>query len=591
MGHASVCSQVSRAITRRELLMGAGVAVASGLFRPAAARSGEAAKPAAPGDLNFPLVDYHVHLDNSTIDKVLELAPKRGVKFGIVEHAGSKENKYPVVLSNDEELARYLAMLAGKPVYRGVQAEWIDWSAGFSAKMLAQLDYILMDAMTFPGKDGKRVKLWEGNVESRVEMADKQAFMDRFVAWHVELIEQQPIDIFANLSWLPAPLAGDYEKFWTPERIGKVVDAAKRHQVALEISSSFKVPKLHFLEIAKAAGVKFSFGSNGRYPNMGQLDYSVQMAKQLGLTPSDLFTPAPDGQKAAQRRKQATSRAASAGEGRLIAPGAKLEKLAGGCKFTEGPAADAQGNVYFTDQPNDRILKWSVEGKLTTFLQPCGRSNGLCFDGKGNLWACADEQNQLWCIAPSGKATVVVKDYQGKLLNGPNDLWVRPDGGIYFTDPLYKRSYWKRGPTEQDGQCVYYLAPDHRKLVRVADDLKQPNGIIGTPDGKTLYVADIAGRKTYVYDIRPDGALAGKKLFCEMGSDGMTIDHEGNVYLTGKGVTVFDRTGKKIEQIDVPGESWTANVCFGGKDQQTLFITAGSGLYGLRMRVRGAGSQ
>ena len=282
--------------------------------------------------------------------------------------------------------------------------------------------------------------------------------------------------------------------------------------------------------------------------------------------------------------------AAFGAEGGVTAPGAKVEKLAGEFQFTEGPASDAEGNVLFTDQPNDRIMKWSVDGKLTTFMQPCGRSNGLCFDAQGNLWACADEKNELWCIDPKGKVTVVVKEYQGKLLNGPNDVWVRPDGGLYFTDPLYKRDYWKRGPMEQDCQAVYYLAPDRKKLVRVADDLKQPNGVIGTPDGKILYVADIAGRKTYAYDIQPDGALAGKRLFCEMGSDGMTIDSEGSVYLTGKGVTVFDKTGKQIEQIPV-AEGWTANVCFGGKDRQTLFITAGKGLYAIRMRVKGAGSQ
>jgi len=274
----------------------------------------------------------------------------------------------------------------------------------------------------------------------------------------------------------------------------------------------------------------------------------------------------------------------------IIAPGAKVEKLAGNFQFTEGPAADAQGNVFFTDQPNDRILKWSADGKLSTFLEPCGRSNGLCFDAQGNLWACADEKNELWCIDPAGKIQVVVKDYQGKLLNGPNDLWVRPDGGIYFTDPFYKRNYWKRGPKEQDRECVYYLAPDRKALRRVADDLKQPNGIIGTADGKTLYVADIAARKTYAYDVRPDGTLAGKRLFSNLGSDGMTIDREGNVYLTGKGVTVFDRTGKQIAHVAVD-EPWTANVCFGGKDGRTLFVTAGKGLYALRMRVQGAGSQ
>jgi gluconolactonase len=282
--------------------------------------------------------------------------------------------------------------------------------------------------------------------------------------------------------------------------------------------------------------------------------------------------------------------AAFAADSGIIAPGAKVERLAGGFKFTEGPAADAQGNVFFTDQPNDRILKWSIDGKLSTFLEPCGRSNGLCFDAQGNLWACADEKNEMWRIDPAGKATVIIKDYQGKLLNGPNDVWLRPDGGVYFSDPFYKRNYWKRGPAEQDCQAVYFLTPDHKSLRRVADDLKQPNGLIGTPDGKTLYVADIAARKTYVYRVQPDGSLTGKKLFCELGSDGMTIDSAGNVYLTGRGVIVFDPSGKQIEHIAVP-EPWTANVCFGGRDGHTLFITASTGLYGLQMRVRGAGSQ
>ena len=278
-----------------------------------------------------------------------------------------------------------------------------------------------------------------------------------------------------------------------------------------------------------------------------------------------------------------------AAESLIIAPGATLQKLAGGFAFTEGPACDPQGNVFFTDQPNDRILKWSIEGKLSTFRQPCGRANGLSFDQAGNLWACADEKNELWRIDPAGKTTVVVKDYQGKLLNGPNDLWVRPGGGLYFTDPYYKRPYWQRGPKEME-ECVYYLAPDNKSLTRVIDDLKQPNGIIGTPDGKLLYVADIGASKTYRYRIQPDGSLQEKHLFSEVGSDGMTIDNQGNIYLTGKGVSVYDPAGKRIEHIDVP-ENWSANVCFGGKDRQTLFITASKGLYSLRMKVSGVDSQ
>lgn len=139
----------------------------------------------------------------------------------------------------------------------------------------------------------------------------------------------------------------------------------------------------------------------------------------------------------------------------------------------------------------------------------------------------------------------------------------------------------------QDGQHVYRAAPDRRTLTRVADSLKQPNGIVGTPDGRTLFVADIGDRKTYRFTIRPDGTLADRTLFCELGSDGMTLDAEGNLYLTGRGVTVFDKTGRQIEHIPVP-ENWTANVCFGGADRQTLFITASKGLYAVRTRVKGA---
>ncbi len=277
---------------------------------------------------------------------------------------------------------------------------------------------------------------------------------------------------------------------------------------------------------------------------------------------------------------------ASTAKAGIIAPGAKVQKLSGGFKFTEGPAVDAQGNVFFTDQPNNRIHKWSADGKLSTFHESPGRANGLYFDKKGNLLACADLNNELWSIDMQGNATVLVRDYKGKKLNGPNDLWEDTKGGIYFTDPLYKRPYWNRGPMEQDGQHVYYLSPNRQKLIRLTNDLVQPNGIIGTPDGKLLYVADIGDRKTYVYNTNADGALSNKKLFCSMGSDGMTIDDEGNIYLTGRGVTVFNSAGQKIEHIPIDA-GWTANVCFGGEDRHTLFITAQTSFYSLRMRVKG----
>jgi gluconolactonase len=273
----------------------------------------------------------------------------------------------------------------------------------------------------------------------------------------------------------------------------------------------------------------------------------------------------------------------------IIAPGAKLEKLAGGFVFTEGPSADKDGNVFFTDQPNDRIVRWDAKtGAFTDWLKPAGRANGLYFDAKGNLLACADGKNELWSIAPDKTVTVLVKDFAGKLLNGPNDLWIRPDGGLYFSDPLYPRPYWERGPAmQQDGQHVYYMGPERDSVRRVTIDLVQPNGLIGTPDGKTLYVADIQDHKTYAYDVQPDGFLTHKRLFCTMGSDGMTLDSEGNVYLTGSGVTVFDKEGKKIEHIDVP-ESWTGNVTFGGTHHDFLFITASKGVYGMKMQVKAA---
>lgn len=284
--------------------------------------------------------------------------------------------------------------------------------------------------------------------------------------------------------------------------------------------------------------------------------------------------------------------ALGAGAQGIVASGAKLELISGDFAFTEGPACDAEGNVYFTDQPNDRIMKYGIDGKLTTFMQPCGRSNGLCFDGGGNLIACADEKNELWSIDVKTKmVTVLVRDYGGKLLNGPNDVWVHPGGGLYITDPWYKRDYWNRGPQEQPVHGVYYLGADRKELKIVVTDLMQPNGIIGTPDGKTIYISDIDAKKIYSYGVRPDGSLADKKFFCDGASDGMTIDDEGNVYISNdKGVTVFNRAGRQIDNIPVH-ENWTGNVCFGGKDRRTLFITASKGLYAIRTRTKGVGSQ
>ena len=276
-------------------------------------------------------------------------------------------------------------------------------------------------------------------------------------------------------------------------------------------------------------------------------------------------------------------------DNKLVAKGAKVELVADGFRFTEGPTADKAGNVYFTDQPNDRIMKWSVsDNKVSVFLENTGRANGLYFDKKGNILSCSDMDNEIWKIDMNGKHEVLVSNFEGLKMNGPNDLWEHPKGGIYFTDPLYKRNYWTRDPAKQmDGEHVYYLAPNTDKPIKLTNDLEQPNGIIGSPDGKRLFVADIKAGKTYVYDIQTDRTLANKKLFCNMGSDGMTMDNQGNIYLTGRGVTVFNPKGEQILQIPIKA-GWTANVCFGGKNRDILFITASEYLYSLKMNVKGA---
>ncbi|HNR41310.1 MAG TPA: SMP-30/gluconolactonase/LRE family protein [Bacteroidales bacterium] len=272
----------------------------------------------------------------------------------------------------------------------------------------------------------------------------------------------------------------------------------------------------------------------------------------------------------------------------IILAGAKPEKLSGEFAFTEGPASDPRGNVYFTDQPNDRIMKWSTDDILSVFMQPSGRSNGMYFDRQGFLWSCADEKNEIWKISTENKKTEIISvRFNGKPMNGPNDLWVAPDGGVYFTDPFYRRTWWDHSSMPQEKECVYYLSPDRKTLISVADDLGRPNGIVGTPDGKILYVADIENNQTWSYTIKSDGTLSDKKLFCGLGSDGMTIDRKGNIYLTGKGVSVFDKRGRLIGNIEIP-ENWTANVCFGGKDHRSLFITASKSLYRLKTKMKGA---
>jgi gluconolactonase len=255
--------------------------------------------------------------------------------------------------------------------------------------------------------------------------------------------------------------------------------------------------------------------------------------------------------------------------------------------FTEGPAVNAKGDIYFTDQPNNQIWKYDTNGQLSLFMNKAGRANGTYFDKHGRLLVCADENNELWSVSKNKKVKVLLSAVDGKKLNGPNDLWVDAKGGIYFTDPYYQRDYWTRKKPEIEGQKVYYLPPGKHASVRVvAEDVTKPNGIVGSADGRYLYVADIQRDKIYRYTIGKNGDLTGQTQLINQGADGMTLDSHGNLYLAGHGVTIYNPEGVKIGHIDVK-EPWTANVCFGGRNHSDLFITASTAIYTIPMRVKG----
>lgn len=265
----------------------------------------------------------------------------------------------------------------------------------------------------------------------------------------------------------------------------------------------------------------------------------------------------------------------------VIAAGATLTNLASGLHFTEGPAADASGNVFFSDIPADTIYKWSVSNQLSVFRTNSGGANGLFFDASGNLLACEGDNGRITSITPQGNVTVVASNYAGLRFNEPNDLWIDPAGGVYFTDPTYFGH-----AVVQSGEYVYYLKPDRSAVLRVVSDTVRPNGLVGTPNGGTLYLADWGATNVFRYSINADGTLTNKTSFARVKCDGMTLDAEGNLYFCENAVLVYDSAGNQLEQIAVPERP--TNVEFGGSDRRTLFITTEAGsLYSLRMRFGG----
>ena len=282
-----------------------------------------------------------------------------------------------------------------------------------------------------------------------------------------------------------------------------------------------------------------------------------------------------------------------ASEPKAIGP---LVEVASGLAFAEGPAADRAGHVYFTDQPNDRIWRWDADsGEVAVWREPSGRANGMEFDAEGRLIICADGANELRRLSMDGSSETLVDSFGGSLLNGPNDAWVHTDGSVYFTDPWYRRAHWKDHPVErrrsdpkpeQPVEGVYRVGPDGGEPTLVVGDLTRPNGIVGSPDGETLYVADIGAGKTFAYPIREHGMLGPGRLLVALGSDGMAVDAAGNLYLTGDGVHIISPAGVKLGHIAVP-RPWTSNVAFAGADRRTLLITAGSSVFAVRMSVPG----
>lgn len=266
----------------------------------------------------------------------------------------------------------------------------------------------------------------------------------------------------------------------------------------------------------------------------------------------------------------------------LIADGAEVKKLHGEFEFIEGPIADPEGNVYFSDIPANRTYIWTVDGELKIFREDTGGANGLNFDSDGNLYFCEGTKQRVTMMDPAGKLTTIVERYEGNRLNSPNDLWFDAKGGFYLTDPRYQFFTYEM---EQDGEHVYYISPDRKSITRVTQDIPKPNGIVGSLDGKILYVASTSG-KIYSFEINDDATLTKKKVFANLGSDGVTLDEKGNLYLTWVGgVHVYDPKGNKIEMIKVP--EMPANCGFGGKDGKTLFMTSRTGLYAIDMTVRG----
>jgi hypothetical protein len=239
--------------------------------------------------LDFPIVDYHVHLKGGlTLDDAVTLSEKLGIKFGIAVNCGLG---FPV--TGDQEARKFFESLEGRPVLRAMQAEGREWLTMFSKDVIAQFDYVFTDAMTFTDNQGRRTRLW---INNEVHIDDPQDFMDMYVEKILAILETEPIDIYVNATFLPEVIRPDYDKLWTPRRMDRVIQAARKNNIAIEINTRYRIPSIPFIRRAKEAGVKFSFGTNNAQKNdLGIPDYCLTAASICGLTKKDMFTPGFEG--------------------------------------------------------------------------------------------------------------------------------------------------------------------------------------------------------------------------------------------------------------------------------------------------------
>ena len=280
---------------------------------------------------------------------------------------------------------------------------------------------------------------------------------------------------------------------------------------------------------------------------------------------------------------------------RVVGRTLEFDVLASGCIFTEGPLWHRHERyLLFSDMPGDHLRRWSEKDGVSTFRKPCNKSNGLAWDHQHRLLVCEHSSSHLTRTEADGRITVLASHYRDKELNSPNDVIVKSDGAIYFSDPTYGRMdhYGLFREPQLSFRGVYRLEPDNKSLTLLADDFAQPNGLCFSHDEKTLFISDTDKKHIRAFDVRADGTIANSRIWAEVtgegagGPDGLKLDSEGNLYSCGPGgIHVFAPDATCLGVIRVP--EYTANFCWGGGDFRSLFITASTSLYRVQVNTPG----